>query len=99
MALQKRFGDACRSAEIAVDLKRRVRIEKAGQRGIREQRTEVGIGLFALAEAAGAEVVGCAIAIEKGFQSGGDELRKKGVRVESLAIIESMESDSLTFRR
>ena len=56
-------------------------------------------GLFSLAEAAGAEVVGCAIAIEKGFQSGGDELRKKGVRVESLAIIESMESDSLTFRR
>lgn len=56
-------------------------------------------GLLALAEAAGAEVAGCAIAIEKGFQSGGDELRKKGVRVESLAIIESMEPDSLTFRR
>lgn len=56
-------------------------------------------GLFALAEAAGAEVVGCAIAIEKGFQSGGDDLRRKGVRVESLAIIESMEPDSLTFRR
>ena len=56
-------------------------------------------GLFALAEAAGAEVVGCAIAIEKGFQNGGDDLRKKGVRVESLAIIESMGSDSLTFRR
>ena len=56
-------------------------------------------GLFALAEAAGAEVVGCAIAIEKGFQNGGDELRKKGVRVESLAIIESMETDPLTFRR
>ena len=56
-------------------------------------------GLFALAKAAGAEVVGCAIAIEKGFQNGGDDLRKKGVRVESLAIIESMGSDSLTFRR
>ena len=56
-------------------------------------------GLLALAGAAGAEVAGCAIAIEKGFQNGGDELREKGVRIESLAIIESMEEDSLTFRR
>ena len=56
-------------------------------------------GMLALAAQAGAEVVGCAIAIEKGFQKGGDALREKGVRVESLAIIESMGPDSLTFRR
>lgn len=38
----------------------------------------------------GAELVGAGIVIEKGFQPGGDELRRKGIRVESLAIIESM---------
>ena len=48
---------------------------------------------------AGATLVGCAIAIEKGFQGGGDELRASGVRVDSLALIESMTEDSLTFRR
>ena len=46
-----------------------------------------------------ATLVGCAIAIEKGFQGGGDELRAKGVRVDSLAIVESMTEDSLTFRK
>ncbi|MBR3053574.1 MAG: xanthine phosphoribosyltransferase, partial [Firmicutes bacterium] len=43
-------------------------------------------GLIELADAAGAEVVGVAIAIEKCFQGGGDELRAKGVRIESLAM-------------
>ena len=56
-------------------------------------------GLIELAVQGGASVAGCAIAIEKGFQHGGDALREKGIRVESLAIIESMETDSLTFRR
>ncbi len=56
-------------------------------------------GLLSIAEAAGAEIAGCAIAVEKGFQNGGDELRAKGMRVESLAIIDSMENGSLTFRR
>lgn len=56
-------------------------------------------GMLALAEQAGASVAGCASAIEKGFQGGGDALRKDGYRVESLAIIESMSDDSLTFRR
>ncbi len=49
-------------------------------------------GLIEVAEKAGATVAGCAIAIEKGFQKGGDQLRAKGVRVESLAIIESMDA-------
>lgn len=56
-------------------------------------------GLMSLVDQAGAQLVGCAIAIEKGFQGGGDKLRASGVRVESLAIIESMSDDSLTFRR
>lgn len=56
-------------------------------------------GLIALVKDAGAELVGCAIAIEKGFQGGGDKLRAEGVRVESLAIVESMSDSGLTFRR
>ena len=34
------------------------------------------------------------IAVEKGFQRGGELIRQKGIRVESLAIIESMDADS-----
>ncbi len=55
-------------------------------------------GLIEITEKAGAGLAGAAIAIEKGFQGGGDALRAKGIRVESLAIIESMSDDSLTFR-
>lgn len=46
--------------------------------------------LAELVTMSGAELVGAGIVIEKGFQPGGDELRRKGIRVESLAIIESM---------
>lgn len=56
-------------------------------------------GIMDILGQAGAELIGCAIAIEKGFQGGGDELRAKGIRVDSLAIIESMTDSSLTFRR
>ncbi len=55
-------------------------------------------GLIEIVNQAGAELAGCAIAIEKGFQGGGDALRAKGIRVESLAIIDSMTDDSLKFR-
>ena len=55
-------------------------------------------GLLAIARAANAEVVGAAIAIEKGFQGGGDELRKMGVRVESLAILDEMTDSTIKFR-
>jgi len=55
-------------------------------------------GLIKIVEQAGAELVGCAIAIEKCFQGGGDALREKGIRVESLGMIESMTDDSITFR-
>ena len=56
-------------------------------------------GLIALAEQAGATVVGASAAIEKGFQGGGDSIRAMGIRVESLAIIESMDDTGITFRR
>ncbi len=56
-------------------------------------------GLMSLVNQAGATLVGCAIAIEKGFQNGGAELRAEGVRVESLAIVESMTDDTLTLRK
>lgn len=56
-------------------------------------------GLAELVRSAGATLVGAGIVIEKGFQRGGDLLRSKGVRVESLAIIDRMdENGSITFR-
>lgn len=46
--------------------------------------------LLCLIKQAGASCVGCGIVIEKAYQGGGDELRAKGVRVESLAKIAAM---------
>lgn len=51
-------------------------------------------GLIKLVEDSGAELAGCGTVIEKGYQHGGDKLREKGIRVESLAIIESMDDQS-----
>ncbi len=51
-------------------------------------------GLLDIAKKAGATVEGVGIAVEKGFQRGGELIRQKGIRVESLAIIESMDADS-----
>jgi len=55
-------------------------------------------GLVQLCEQAGAKAAGAVIAIEKCFQNGGDALRAQGLRVESLACIESMEDGKITFR-
>lgn len=55
-------------------------------------------GLMDLVHQAGGEVAGCAIAIEKGFQGGGDALRAAGVRVESMAILDDMKDGIITFR-
>ena len=56
-------------------------------------------GLIKICEAAGAEVSGIGIAVEKGFQGGGDKLRERGFRVESLARIADMdcETGEITF--
>ena len=51
------------------------------------------MGLADIIEKSGAELVGAGIVIEKGFQVGGKEIRDKGIRVESLAIIDSMSVD------
>ena len=55
-------------------------------------------GLIKIVETSGAKVAGCAIAIEKGFQHGGDNLRNAGYRVESLAIIDEMTPQGIKFR-
>lgn len=49
-------------------------------------------GLIDIVEHAGATVEGVGIAIEKGFQDGGKIIRARGIRVESLAIVESMDA-------
>ena len=48
-------------------------------------------GLIDIVNQAGAKLAGCGIAIEKGFQGGGDKLRAQGIRVESMAIIDKMD--------
>lgn len=57
------------------------------------------IGLKNLVEMAGATLVGAGIVIEKGFQGGGDLIRGMGIRLESLAIVDSMSPENgVTFR-
>ena len=56
------------------------------------------LGLIDIVKKSGATLEGAGIVIEKGFQSGGQQIRDMGVRLESLAIIESMSDTSLTFR-
>ena len=55
-------------------------------------------GLIEIINAAGATLEGVGIVIEKGFQPGGKELRAKNVNLHSLAIVDSMSDDMLTFR-
>lgn len=50
-------------------------------------------GLLDVCQQAGAQVAGIGIAIEKGFQEGGDKLRKQGYKLESLAIVDEMTDD------
>ena len=51
-------------------------------------------GLLSLVRAAGAAVEGVGIAVEKGFQRGGELIRAQGVRVESLAVVDAMHADT-----
>lgn len=57
-------------------------------------------GLVELIESSGATLEGVGIVIEKGFQDGGKSLRERGVRVESLAIVDGMDAATgqITFR-
>lgn len=54
--------------------------------------------LIEIVEESGATLVGTAVAIEKGFQGGGDALRKEGFEVYSLAIIDKMTENKIIFR-
>ena len=51
-------------------------------------------GLIKLIKDAGASIAGVGIAVEKGFQQGGDLIRKQGIHLESLAIVESMDAST-----
>ncbi len=55
-------------------------------------------GLVDIVKQANATLAGVGNVIEKGFQAGGDLLREQGIRVESLAIIDSLENNQITFR-
>jgi xanthine phosphoribosyltransferase len=51
-------------------------------------------GLIQIVRSAGAKVAGIGIAIEKGFQNGGHIIRNLGYKLESLAIVESMDAET-----
>ena len=55
-------------------------------------------GLCDIVKEAGAELVGIGIAVEKGFQHGGDRIREAGINIQSLAIIDSADEHGFVFR-
>ncbi|MFC5452504.1 xanthine phosphoribosyltransferase [Paenibacillus aestuarii] len=54
-------------------------------------------GLIRIIEKAGAELIGVGIVVEKMFQSGGNSLRERGIRVDSLARIASLSNGQIQF--
>lgn len=57
------------------------------------------LALIQMIRDAGAQLVGAGIVIEKGYQPGGERVRAEGVRLESLAVIDSMDQENgITFR-
>ena len=56
------------------------------------------MGMIELAEQAGAVIEGMGFIIEKAFQDGGNLLRGRGIRVESLAIIDSLDDCKIAIR-
>ncbi|WHY60437.1 xanthine phosphoribosyltransferase [Cytobacillus firmus] len=60
---------------------------------------QAALGLADIAGKAGSSIAGIGIVIEKGFQKGGQQLREKGFRVESLAIIDSLENGMISFEK
>ena len=56
-------------------------------------------GVIDLINQAGATLEGMGFLIEKGFQSGGKELREMGIHVESLAIVDSLDNCTITLRK
>ena len=56
-------------------------------------------GLLDIVRQAGAELVGIGVAIEKGFQQGGDKLRAEGYPLQSLAIVDRADENGFVFRQ
>ena len=56
------------------------------------------MGLMDIVKQSGAVLEGAGVVIEKGFQKGGQMIRDMGVHLESLAIVDAMTDNSLTFR-
>ena len=67
--------------------------------GIQTANGKAFEGLIEIAKQAGSQIAGCAVAIEKGYQGGGDNLRAKGYKVHSLAIIDEMSAGGIKFRK
>ena len=61
-------------------------------------RGEAMHGLIDMVTQAGAELVGIGVAVEKGFQHGGDRLRQAGYPLKSLAIIDGADENGFLFR-
>jgi xanthine phosphoribosyltransferase len=59
---------------------------------------QAALGLADIVKKAGAEIAGIGIVIEKSFQEGGQLLREKGYKVESLAMIKSLENGRVEFK-
>lgn len=59
---------------------------------------QAALGLLNIVEQAKAKTVGIGIVIEKSFQNGGELLRNKGIRVESLAQIDALEDGEVKFK-
>ena len=55
-------------------------------------------GMLEIIEAAGAQPKGVGIAIEKSFQEGGELIRKKGLKLESLAVVEAFEENKVILK-
>lgn len=55
-------------------------------------------GLLDIINQSGATLIGCGVVIEKGFQPGGKALREKGIRLESLAIIDEIDVNKQTIK-
>ena len=61
-------------------------------------RGEAIRGLIDIVKQSGAELMGIGIAVEKGFQHGGDKLRQEGYPIRSLAIIDGADENGFRFR-
>lgn len=56
------------------------------------------LGLADLVKEAGAQLAGIGVVIEKGFQEGRSKILEKGIRLESLAIVESLETNKINLK-